>query len=132
MFEHLFKSERALARHRDAPLAEERARYIQHCIERGSTPLTVELQCGELLWAARLIQDEHRLTFNKECLHALAVRRSAGQRGDPARIQERFENIALQGTGIGVVSILRRALRDHVCIRMNRCPWDRLGRMLNA
>jgi hypothetical protein len=36
MFEGLFKSEVALARHRDAPLAEERARYIQHCIERGS------------------------------------------------------------------------------------------------
>lgn len=93
MFEHLFKSERALARHRDAPLAEERARYIQHCIERGSTPLTIELKCRELLWAARLIQDEHRLAFNKECLHALAVRRSVGQRGDPALIQERFENI---------------------------------------
>jgi len=93
MFEHLFKSERALARHRDAPLAEERARYIQHCIERGSTPLTIELKCKELLWAARLIQAEHRLAFNKECLHALAVRRSVGQRGDPVLIQERFENI---------------------------------------
>jgi hypothetical protein len=57
MFEGPFKSELALARHRDAPLAEERARYIQHCIERGSTPLTIALKCRELLWAARLIED---------------------------------------------------------------------------
>ena len=34
MFKGLFKSARALARHRDAPLAEERARYIQHCMEQ--------------------------------------------------------------------------------------------------
>ena len=38
MFEGIFKSERALARHRDAPLAEERFRYIQHCIEEGPRP----------------------------------------------------------------------------------------------
>jgi hypothetical protein len=93
MFEGFFKSKRALARHRDAPLAEERARYIQHCIERGSTPLTVGLKCRELLWAARLMQDEHRLAFNKESLRVLAVRRSARQRGDFFGIQERFENI---------------------------------------
>lgn len=93
MFEGLFKSERALARHRDAPLAEERARYIQHCVERGSTALTIGLKCRELLWAARLIEGEHRFAFNKESLHAIAARRAAGQRGDSFQIQERFENI---------------------------------------
>lgn len=55
MFEELFKSERVLARHRDASLAEEPARYIQQCIESGSTPLTVGLKCRELLWAAHTI-----------------------------------------------------------------------------
>jgi integrase/recombinase XerD len=93
MFEGLFKSELALARHRDAPLAEERARYIQHCIERGSTPLTIALKCRELLWAARLIENEPRFAFNKQSLHALAVRRATGQQGAPSSIQERFENI---------------------------------------
>jgi site-specific recombinase XerD len=93
MFEGIFKSERALARHRDAPLAEERFRYIQHCIERGSTPLTIELKCRELLWAARLIRDAHGLAFDKKSLHALATQRAAGQQGDPSLIQERFENI---------------------------------------
>jgi integrase/recombinase XerD len=93
MFEDLFKCERALAPHRDAPLAEERARYIHHCIEVGSTHSTVGLKCRELLWAAHLIEAERRLAFNKESLHALALRRSTGQRGDFLRIQERFENI---------------------------------------
>jgi site-specific recombinase XerD len=93
MFEDLFKSARALARHRDAPLADERARYIQHCVEVGSTPLTIALKCRELLWAALLIEGESRLVFNKEALHTLAVRRSVGQRGDPLRVQERFENV---------------------------------------
>ena len=93
MFKGLFKSARALARHRDAPLAEERARYIQHCMESGSTPLTIASKCRELLWAAHLINNEDRFHINREALHAIAVRRSAGQRGDPKRIQERFENI---------------------------------------
>jgi integrase/recombinase XerD len=93
MFEGLFKSARALARHRDAPLAEERAHYIQHCMESGSTPLTVASKCRELLWAAQLIKGEDTFRINSEALHAIAVRRSAGQKGDPTRIQERFENI---------------------------------------
>ena len=93
MFDGIFKSERALARHQDAPFAEERFRYIKHCVERGSTPLTIALKCRELLWAARLIEGEHGLAFNKKALHALAVRRAAGQRGDPSLIKERFENV---------------------------------------
>jgi len=93
MFEDLFKSARALARHQSAPLAAERERYIQYCVESGSTPRTIALKCRELLWAAHLIESERRLAFNKEALHALAVRRSVGQRGDSSRVQERFENI---------------------------------------
>ena len=93
MFEALFKSEQGLARHRAAPLAEERARYIQHCIEHGATHSTVELKCRELLWAAQLIDGGSRLTFNQASLHAIAVLRSAGQRGDSLRIQQRFKDI---------------------------------------
>jgi integrase/recombinase XerD len=93
MFEGLFKSELALARHQDAPLAEERARYIEHCIQAGSTYSTVTLKCRELLLAAHLIEGQRRFAFNKESLHAMAVRRSAGQRGDFFWIQERFEDI---------------------------------------
>lgn len=56
----------------DAPLAEERYRHIQHCIERGSTHSTVGLKCRELLWAAHLMEAERRSSFENEFLHALA------------------------------------------------------------
>lgn len=93
MFEDRFRTQAALERHRDAPFTEERARYINFCAERGSTPLTLASKCRELLWAARLMDGEGTPCLGKDELHALAVRRSAGQKGDPARIQERFENI---------------------------------------
>lgn len=83
MFEAVFKSMRALARHQDASLAAERARYIQHCADNGSTPLTIASKCRELLWAAHLIEREGKRLFNKEALHAIAIRRSVGQTGDP-------------------------------------------------
>lgn len=93
MFEDVFKSAGALARHQDAPFAAERARYIQHCADSGSTPLTIASKCRELLWAAHLIGSGARRRFNRDALHAIAVRRSVGQAGDPALVQERFENI---------------------------------------
>jgi hypothetical protein len=34
MFEDLFTRPSALARHRDAPYAEERARYLAYCVQR--------------------------------------------------------------------------------------------------
>ena len=65
MFEGLFKSEHALARHRGAPLAEERSRYIERCIDGGSTHSTVALKCRELLWAAHLMEAESSVLSQK-------------------------------------------------------------------
>lgn len=93
MFEELFGTQAALARHGNAPFADERARYINFCAQRGSTPLTLASKCRELLWAARLMDGQGTPCLGKDALHALAIRRSVGQMGDPARIQERFENI---------------------------------------
>ena len=36
MFQQLFSSESACRRHGDAPFADERERYLQHCAEDGS------------------------------------------------------------------------------------------------
>ena len=93
MFEDRFRTQAASERHRDAPFADERARYINFCAQRGSTPLTLASKCRELLWAARLMAGQGTPCLGKDEVHALAVRRSVGQKGDPARIQERFENI---------------------------------------
>jgi hypothetical protein len=37
MFQQLFSSESACRRHGDAPFSDERERYLQHCVEQGST-----------------------------------------------------------------------------------------------
>lgn len=42
MFDHLFQDPRALARHRDGPLAEERRRYLVHCAEQGMALETIQ------------------------------------------------------------------------------------------
>ena len=36
MFQQLFSSESACRRHGDAPFADERERYLQHCAEEGA------------------------------------------------------------------------------------------------
>jgi integrase/recombinase XerD len=93
MFEGLFRTLAALRRHTDAPFALERARYLDFCAQNGSTALTLASKCRELLWAARLLDVGAEPRLDSIDLHAMAVRRSLGQKGDPGRIQERFENI---------------------------------------
>lgn len=53
MFERLFQRPSALARHQHAPYAEERARYLAYCIQRGYSQDTVLFLARELLWTAR-------------------------------------------------------------------------------
>ena len=56
MFEDLFTRPSALARHRDAPYAEERARYLAYCAQRGDSPTTLQLKGRTLLWVARQLR----------------------------------------------------------------------------
>jgi len=44
MFQQLFFSESACRRHGDAPFADERERYLQHCAEQGSTRATLRVK----------------------------------------------------------------------------------------
>jgi integrase/recombinase XerD len=53
MFQRLLRSETARHRHRDAPFAAERERYLQHCADRGATYATLRVKSTELLWMAR-------------------------------------------------------------------------------
>ncbi len=52
MFQMLYSDEAARRRHRDAPFADERARYLQHCADHGSTRATLRVKSTELLWLA--------------------------------------------------------------------------------
>ena len=53
MFEELFKLPSVLARHKSAPYAEERKRYLSHCAQQGYARATLLVMAHELLWVAR-------------------------------------------------------------------------------
>lgn len=52
MFETLVSTDRALARHRDGQLAEERDRYLRHCADQGSTLGSQRTRARSILWVA--------------------------------------------------------------------------------
>jgi len=85
MFEKLLISETALRRHQDGPLAAERERYLQHCSDTGATYWSMRIKCNELLWAARLLDEDAKHGFDMEGLEALADRRMAFQNARTTR-----------------------------------------------
>lgn len=50
MFEELYSDKAACRRHRDAPFADERERYLRHCADLGGTRATLRVKSTELLW----------------------------------------------------------------------------------
>ena len=52
MFENIVSAAPALSRHRNAPLAAERDRYLRHCANQGSTLKTLRLRARSILWVA--------------------------------------------------------------------------------
>jgi hypothetical protein len=53
MFEELHLCPWAVARHLDAPFADERARYLTYCAERGDSLLTLAIKASMLIHVAR-------------------------------------------------------------------------------
>ncbi len=72
MFEKLFKRPSTVARHQDAPYAEERRRYLVHCAENGYTRKTLLFIARELLWVARRLSAYPDLRLTREQLLAVA------------------------------------------------------------
>ncbi|HVI67816.1 MAG TPA: tyrosine-type recombinase/integrase [Bradyrhizobium sp.] len=81
MFEQLFSSESACRRHRDAPLADERQRYLQHCAEQGATHGTLRMKAKELLWLARHLGSDASVGVDMEDLQGIVRRRQSACRG---------------------------------------------------
>src|SRR5947209_6760653 len=91
MFEDLFTRPAALARHRTAPYAEERARYLAYCARRGDSRQTLLLKARELLWVARQLRGYPRLDVTLEQLTTAARN---GQNRDTSWTERRFMNMA--------------------------------------
>jgi integrase/recombinase XerD len=91
MFEDLVTRPSALARHRDAPYAEERARYLAHCAQRGDSRATLLLKARTLVWVAHALQGSPPLSVTIDQVRAAAGR---GRERDPRWAQRRFVDVA--------------------------------------
>jgi site-specific recombinase XerD len=81
MFQKLIRSEAALRRHREAPFAAERERYLQHCADLGATYATLRQKGTELLWIARLLDKNAPQGVGAEQLDEVVRRRTSVHRG---------------------------------------------------
>jgi site-specific recombinase XerD len=93
MFEDLVTRTSALARHRDAPYAEERARYLAHCAHRGDSRATLLLKARTLIWVAQTLRGSPPLSVTIDQLRAVAGR-GRGRERDPRWAQRRFVDVA--------------------------------------
>ena len=81
MFQTLLRTEAALGRHRDAPFAAERERYLQHCADLGATRATLRMKSTELLWVARLLDPNASQGVGMEQLQEIVRRRTSVHKG---------------------------------------------------
>jgi integrase/recombinase XerD len=73
MFEHLFSHPSTVARHRAAPYAAERERYLTSCAQQGYGHTTLRLKARELLWIARKLRVHPDLHVTPAQLEAVAA-----------------------------------------------------------
>jgi integrase/recombinase XerD len=81
MFGQLFSSESACRRHRDAPLADERERYLRYCADHGATRATLRVKANELLWLAQHLESCASTGVNMADLQGLVRQRQSICRG---------------------------------------------------
>ncbi len=72
MFEKLFKLPSVLTRHKSAPYAEERKRYLSHCAQQGYAHATLLVMAQELLWIAHKLSVYPSLRVSLEQIKAAA------------------------------------------------------------
>lgn len=71
MFDQLFCRLSTRAKHARAPFAEERSRYLEHCIERGDSCWTISSRASDLLWFSLRLSGRLDLDLSIEQVRAL-------------------------------------------------------------
>jgi integrase/recombinase XerD len=99
MFEELHLCAYGVARHRNAPFADERARYLSYCADRGDALATLQSKANRLVYIARWLSACPNLEAAIEQLKAIAHCRddreyAAIQRLNTRWTQERFIRFA--------------------------------------
>ena len=95
MFQQLFSSNPACRRHGDAPFADERERYLQHCAEEGATRATLRMKANELLWLAQHLESDASEGVDMEALQDIVRKRQSVCQG--ATTARRLVDIARRG-----------------------------------
>lgn len=90
MFDKLFQRQSIIARHRSAPYASERERYLLHCARRGDSHATLLLKARELLWIARKLHAGRGLRITSEQLRAAARGWGARERACGRKMSHRW------------------------------------------
>src|SRR2546427_5300473 len=99
MFEELHLCAWALARHLNAPFANDRARYLSYCAERGDSQATLASKANRLIYVACRLSKCPELDVAIERLRAVA---SGGEgrrlpwvrQAQPPRLQRQFLRVA--------------------------------------
>lgn len=99
MFDQLYVKSAYLARHLDAPYAQERARYLIHCAKEGYTKGSLLFKARELLWVARKLSVYGSLRVTLEQIEAVAQdweerEKTCGQKLDGPWTRIRFVEVA--------------------------------------
>ncbi|SIT51742.1 Integrase family protein [Paraburkholderia piptadeniae] len=108
MFDHLFKSSLAVALHANAPYAEERIRYLEHCERRGDKHHTVRRKAWDLLWIAHQLSERADLHLTVDQLRSFLF--------DPDRKGIRHRQIDSYWTRRQTISTARGWLRYLGCL----------------
>lgn len=72
MFEQLFKRPSVVARHANAPFADERRRYLTECARRGESRSTLLLKAEDLFWVAHKLRGYPTLQVTIQQVRAAA------------------------------------------------------------
>jgi anti-sigma factor RsiW len=81
MFEKLVSDPAALRRHRTAPFAAERERYLQHCADFGATRATLLVKSTELLFLSSHLAPYASEGVDMAALHQIADTRKSTCKG---------------------------------------------------
>lgn len=111
MFDELFARPWVVARHVNAPYAEERASYLAYCAQRGDSRATLLFKARELLWVARKLSVYPDLRVTIGQVRAVAAgwqerERACGQQITPRWAARRFVDVA--GAWLRQLGYLRR------------------------
>jgi len=76
MFETLLDTDAARRRHREAPFAAERERYLEHCADLGAARSSLLTMSSELIWIARFLEPDASQGVDMEQLQRIVQQRT--------------------------------------------------------